>query len=500
MYPFGTFELVNCDLCTLSKLYPNVMEKQIVENIEAYDIGDEGKAVLRHDGRVIFVKGLVPGDIADIEITRTKKKHAEGKIIALKIPSQSRVEPVCSHFGVCGGCSWQNLDYKMQLALKQKQVTEAFKRIAGVSVSEILPMVCSENIYYYRNKLEFTFSSKRWLTHEEMEQKKNFGKPALGFHVPKLFDKVIDIKECFLQPEPSNALRQAVRNFAEKEGMSFFDLREQQGLLRSMMVRTSSTGEVMAVIIFGKDERIKREKLLHFIQKQFPAITTIVYAINTKKNDSLYDLEMVTFSGNGYITEKLKSSKASKSATKGGELIFRISPQSFFQTNTPQANNLYGIVSEFAGLQGNEVVYDLYTGCGTIAGYIAGEAGRVVGIESVKQAVADARLNAELNQIKNAEFLVGDMLYMLNEDTYRHHGIPQVVITDPPRAGMHPDVVGDLLKITPAKIVYISCNPSTQARDVERLSEKYEVKKIQPVDMFPHTSHVENVALLERKS
>ncbi len=476
------------------------MEKQTAENLEAYDISEEGKAVLRHDGRVIFVKGLVPGDVADIELTRVKKKHVEGKIIALKKPSPYRVDPVCSHFGVCGGCSWQNLDYQAELRLKEKQVTEAFRRIAGVEVEEALPIIGSEKNYHYRNKLEFAFSSKRWLTHEEMEQKKNFGKPALGFHVPRLFDKVIDIKECFLQPEPSNAIRQAVRGFAEIEGMSFFDLREQQGFLRHLMIRTASTGEVMALVTFGSDDRRKREKLLGFMQKQFPGLTTIVYAINTKKNDSLYDLEMVNYTGSGYITEKLKLRKQGQSLHESGELSFRISPQSFFQTNTAQANNLYRIASEFAGFRGTELVYDLYTGCGTIAGYIAGEVKRVVGIESVKQAVADARINAELNHITNAEFLVGDMLYMLNEDTFRHHGIPDVVITDPPRAGMHPDVTADLLKAAPQKIIYISCNPSTQARDVALLAQKYAVKKIQPVDMFPHTSHVENVALLEKIS
>ncbi len=471
----------------------------MVENAEAYDISDEGKAVVRSGGRVVFVRGLVPGDVADIEITRIKKKHAEGKLIAIKKPSPYRIQPVCTHFGICGGCSWQNLHYKAQLELKQRQVTEAFKRIAGVTVEEPLPIIGSENIYHYRNKLEFAFSSKRWLTREEMEQKKNFGTPALGFHVPKLFDKVIDIHECYLQPEPSNSIRLAVRTFAEKEGMSFFDLRGQEGFLRSMMIRTSSTGEVMVVVVFGRDERRNREKLLNFIHKSFPVITTIVYAINTKKNDSMYDLEMVTFSGSGYITEKLIPERSAKPSAGNGELVFRISPQSFFQTNTPQANKLYAAASRLAVFRGDETVYDLYSGCGAIAQFIAGKVKRVVGIESVKQAVADARSNAELNGITNAEFITGDMLYMLNEDTFRHHGIPQTVITDPPRAGMHPDVVGDLLKIVPQKIVYISCNPSTQARDVGLLAGKYAVKKIQPVDMFPHTSHIENIALLEVK-
>jgi len=468
------------------------MNKEFVENIEAYDISDEGKAVLRHNGRVVFVKGLVPGDIADIEITRLKKKHAEGKLITLKKPSPNRIPHVCQHFGVCGGCSWQNLDYTAQLSLKQKQVVEAFKRIAGVTIEEVLPIVGSDKIYHYRNKLEYTFSSKRWLTHEEMGNENNFGQPGLGFHVPKLFDKVIDIKECHLQPEPSNAIRLAVRDYAIKNRLPFFDLRAQEGFLRNLMIRTTSDGQVMVMVAFFENNRMMREKLLNHIQKTFPQVTTITYTINGKKNDSLYDLEMQTFSGDGYITEKMK-------LKNGKELCFRISPQSFFQTNTDQANKLYSIASNFAEFKGNENVFDLYTGCGTIASFIAGEVQRVVGIESVKQAVVDARVNAEINNIKNAEFFAGDMQFMLSEDFCRHNGIPDAIITDPPRIGMHPDTVGDLLKLAPQKIVYISCNPSTQARDIGLMTEKYAVKKIQPVDMFPHTSHVENVALLVKK-
>lgn len=468
------------------------MKKEFVENAEAYDIGDEGKAVLRHNGRVVFVKGLVPGDIADIEITRAKKKHAEGKLITLKTPSPDRIPHVCQHFGVCGGCSWQNFDYKAQLALKQKQVTEAFKRIAGVEPEETLPIVGSDKIYQYRNKLEYTFSNKRWLTHEEMQDESNFGQPGLGFHVPKLFDKVIDIKECHLQPEPSNAIRLAVRNFAIKERMSFFDLRAQEGFLRNLMVRTATTGEVMVMVAFFKEHRSMREKLLNHLLKTFPQITTITYTINPKKNDSLADLTFEAFSGEGYITEKMKR-------RDGSELSFRISPQSFFQTNTEQANRLYAIASEFAAFKGDENVFDLYTGCGTIASFVSSEVKKVVGIEYVKQAILDARENAGLNNITNAEFFAGDMQYMLSDDFTKHNGVPDVIITDPPRAGMHPDTVGDILKLAPSKIVYISCNPSTQARDVAILKENYAVKKIQAVDMFPHTSHVENVALLVKK-
>ena len=467
------------------------MKKEFVENAEAVDIGDEGKAVLKCNGRVVFVKGLVPGDIADIEILRIKKKHAQGKLIKLKQPSPNRIPHVCEHFGVCGGCSWQNLDYTAQLSLKQKQVSEAFKRIAAVEVGETFPIIGSEKIYHYRNKLEFTFSSKRWLAPEEMNEN-NFGQPGLGFHVPKLFDKVIDIKECHLQPEPSNAIRLAVRDYAIRGGMDFFDLREQQGFLRNLMVRNTTDGEVMVMLAFFREDKPMRERLLKYLVKTFPQITTLVYTINSKKNDSLIDLDMVTFHGNGYITEKMK-------LRNGGELKFRISPQSFFQTNTPQANNLYAKTSEFAEFKGDENVFDLYTGCGTIACFIAGEVKRVVGIENVKQAIIDARINAELNNIKNTEFFAGDMQYMLSEDFCRHNGIPDVAITDPPRGGMHPDTVNDLMKLAPQKLVYISCNPSTQARDVALLSSKYAVKKIQAVDMFPHTSHVENIALLVKK-
>jgi 23S rRNA (uracil1939-C5)-methyltransferase len=467
------------------------MKKEFVENATAIDISDEGKAVLKCNGRVVFVKGLVPGDVADIEITRVKKKHAEGKLIKLKEPSPDRIHHLCQHFGACGGCSWQNLDYKAQLSLKQRQVSEAFKRIAGVEVEETLPIIGSEKIYQYRNKLEFTFSSKRWLNYDEMNES-NFGQPGLGFHVPKLFDKVIDIKECHLQPEPSNAIRLAVREFALREKMPFFDLREQQGFLRNLMIRTASTGELMVMVAFFREDRRMREKLLTHILKSFPQITTLVYTINSKKNDSLADLEMESFSGLGYITEKMK-------LRNGKELSFRISPQSFFQTNTAQANNLYAKASEFAEFNGTENVFDLYTGCGTIASFVAGEVKRVVGIENVKQAIIDARINAEINGITNAEFFAGDMQFMLSEDFCRHNGIPDVIITDPPRGGMHPDTVNDILKLAPAKVVYISCNPSTQARDVAMMREKYTVKKVQAVDMFPHTSHIENVALLIKK-
>ncbi len=467
------------------------MQQEIAENAEAIDIGEEGNAVVRQQDRVIFVKGLVPGDIADIKIVKKKKKYALGKIISIKKLSPLRVQPACKHFGTCGGCKWQNLDYEKQIAFKQKHVEDAFERIGHITVEEKFPIIPSANVYYYRNKLEFTFSAKRWLTHEEMGDTANFNQPGLGFHVPGLFDKVIDIEECYLQPEPSNSIRNEVREFTRKERMPYFDLNAQEGLLRNIMIRTTITGEIMVVVVFAQDDSKMRDKLLANILQKFPQITSLQYIINTKKNDVFSDLPSVTYSGKDYITEHL--------VKKNGDVLqFRISPQSFFQTNTTQTNVLYQKVSEYAGLKGNEIVYDLYTGCGTIASFIASEAASVVGIEYVEQAVIDAKQNAQLNGIKNVDFFAGDMQKMLTEEFCRHHGIPNVIITDPPRMGMHPDVVNAILKMAPEKIVYVSCNPSTQARDIALMKEKYMVKKIQPFDMFPHTSHVENIALLVR--
>ncbi len=466
-------------------------QNPIAENVEAIDIGDGGRAVIRHNGKVIFVKGMVPGDIADVEILKSKRKHSEGRLLKLNQPSADRVEPVCIHFGSCGGCSWQNLNYGAQVALKQKQVEETIKRIGGVTVEQTLPIVRAENIYHYRNKLEFTFSNKRWLPYEEMNES-NFNQPGLGFHVPRFFDKVIDIKECHLQQEPSNSIRLAVREFAIKENMPFFNIRPKEGFLRNLMIRDTTTGELMVVFVFVKEDKEMREKIMNHISEKFPQITSLLYIINPKMNDTFNDLPAELYKGQPYITEVLKR-------RNGTELKFRISPQSFFQTNTAQANALYAKVSEFANLKGDEIVFDLYTGCGTIASFIANEAKHVTGIEYVEQAVIDAKLNAELNNITNVDFHAGDMQYMLTEEFCRHHGIPQVVITDPPRGGMHPDVISALLKIAPEKIVYVSCNPSTQARDISLMAEKYMVKIMQPVDMFPHTSHVENVALLVKK-
>lgn len=467
------------------------MPNPIAENVEAIDIGEGGRAVIRHNNKVIFVKGLVPGDIANVEILKSKRKHSDGKLLQLVTPSPRRVAPACKHFGSCGGCSWQNFDYSAQVEYKQNQVEQVIKRIGGIAVEQTFPIMRSENIYHYRNKLEFTFSSRRWLPYEEMHED-NFNQPGLGFHIPRFFDKVIDIQECHLQPDPSNAIRMAVREFAIKENMPFFDLRWQEGYLRNLMVRTTVTGELMVVFIFCREDVEMREKIMNHIAEKFPAITSLMYMINPKKNDSLADLDSYPYKGTPYITEQL-------TMRNGQKLNFRISPQSFFQTNTAQANALYAKVSEFADLKGHETVFDLYTGCGTIASFIAAEAKRVIGIEYVEQAVKDGKLNTQLNNITNVEFFAGDMKDMLTEAFCMLHGIPQVVITDPPRGGMHPDVIFALLKMAPEKIVYVSCSPPTQARDIAMMSEKYTVKLMQPVDMFPHTSHVENIVLLVRK-
>jgi 23S rRNA (uracil1939-C5)-methyltransferase len=472
------------------------MQHEIAENAEAIDTGESGNAVVRHNERIIFVKGLVPGDIADIKIVKKKKKYALGKIITIKTLSPLRVKPACKHFGTCGGCSWQNLDYEQQIAFKQKHVEDAFERIGHIAVGEKLPIVRSENVFHYRNKLEFTFSAKRWLTYEEMpaasadgNDTSNFNQPGLGFHIPGLFDKILDIQECHLQPDPSNAIRNEVREFTAKENMPYFNLNAQEGFLRNIMIRNTTTGELMVVVVFCRDDKKMRDTLMKHIAEKFPQITSLQYIINAKKNDSFSDLPSVTYSGTEYITEHL--------IKKNGDILkFRISPQSFFQTNTSQANALYQKVSELAGLKGNEIVYDLYTGCGTIASFLASEAKSVVGIEYVEQAVTDAKVNAKLNAISNVEFFAGDMQKMLTEEFCRHNGIPSVIITDPPRMGMHPDVVAAILKMAPEKIVYVSCNASTQARDIALMKDKYTVTIIQPFDMFPHTSHVENIALL----
>ncbi len=453
------------------------------------DIGAEGNALAKVDGRVVFVPMLVPGDVVDIQVRKKRRKYLEGTVIRFHEYSPYRVKPVCIHFGVCGGCKWQHLPYDMQLRYKEKQVTDNLTRIGKTGHGELMPIVGSDEVFRYRNKLEYAFSDKRWLTREEIESDNDFEKEdALGFHIPGLFDKVLDIKECHLQPEPSNAIRDAVRRYAHKKGLAFFNLRQQSGFLRNLIIRNSAGGNVMVIVVFFLDEQKRIEGLLDFLAGEFPQITSLWYIVNTKKNDSLADQNPILYKGEDHLIEEMDGLK------------FRIGPKSFYQTNSKQASKLYAIAREFAALSGNETVYDLYTGTGTIANYVATSAAKVIGIEYIEEAVKDARINSEINNIKNTEFIAGDLKDILSDKFYRDKGFPDVVITDPPRAGMHNDVVRLIMDAKPGKIVYISCNPATQARDISLLAERYLVERIQPVDMFPQTHHVENVALLKLKN
>ncbi len=460
----------------------------VLEKVLISDIGAEGNALARVDNQVVFVPMLIPGDIVDIKVSRKRKKFLEGSVVRFHEYSADRIKPVCRHFGVCGGCRWQHLPYKLQLYYKEKQVKDNLARIGRISFQDISPIIGSEDIYKYRNKLEYTFSDKRWLTREEINSD-SFPEQqdALGFHIPGLFDKVLDISECHLQPEPSNAIRDSVRRFARKNGYRFFNLRQQTGFLRNLIIRTSGDGKVLVIVVFFHDEPERRNALLDHLSAEFQQISSLFYIINSKRNDSLSDQEPVLYKGDDHLTEKMDG------------LRFRIGPKSFYQTNTAQALKLYRIASDFSGLTGSEVVYDLYSGTGTIANFVASGAVKVVGIEYVEDAVADAVANSEVNNIKNTIYFAGDIKKVLSDQFLSENGKPDVIITDPPRAGMHEDVVKTIIKASPRRIVYISCNPSTQARDILLLSEKYEVKAVQPVDMFPHTHHVENVVLLTLK-
>ena len=461
----------------------------MLDRVLITDIGAEGNAIARVDGQVVFVPMLVPGDIVDLRIRKKRRKYLEGSVVRFHEYSPDRIKPVCRHFGVCGGCKWQHLPYSLQLKFKEKQVTDNLTRIGKVQAAEIYPILGSSEIYRYRNKLEYAFSDRRWLTREEVESDSNFEKEdALGFHIPGLFDKVLDIKECFLQPEPSNAIRDAVRRYAHKKGLAFFNFRQQSGFLRNLIIRNTGNGNFMVIVVFFLDEKERREGLLDFIGGEFPQITSLWYIINTKKNDSLTDQTPVLYKGEDHLIEVME------------ELKFRIGPKSFYQTNRLQAAGLYKTVRNFAGLTGNETVYDLYTGAGTIANFVASLSGKVIGIEYVEDAVKDARINSEMNNISNTDFIAGDLKDILSDHFFNRFGEPDVVITDPPRAGMHNDAVNAIMEANPGRIVYVSCNPATQARDISVLSERYTVEKIQPVDMFPQTHHVENVALLKSKN
>ena len=468
----------------MSKIKKNIF----VENAPIVDISSEGKSVAKVEGMVIFVDGGVPGDVADVLITRKKNNYAEGHIVTIHKPSDSRIDPKCEHFGYCGGCKWQHMNYETQLVFKQKTVADALTRIGHLDISTLKPIVANKESYYYRNKLEFSFSDKKWLTNEEVKSGLEIdNRNALGFHIPKMFDKILDIKNCYLQEEPSNTIRNEIRDFAIKNDLTFFNVRNKVGLLRTLMIRSSSTGELMVLIQFFDREPENIKLLLNHLKTTFPQITSLQYVVNQKGNDTLQDLDIITFYGRDHIFEEMEGLK------------FKISAKSFYQTNSVQAYELYKITRDLCELTGNEVVYDLYTGTGTIANFIAKRAKKVVGIEYVADAAIDAKANSEFNQIANTSFFAGDMKDVLNAEFISMHGKPDVIITDPPRAGMHEDVVAVILKAAPQKIVYVSCNPATQARDLEMMIGHYDIKNIQPVDMFPQTAHVENVVLLIKK-
>jgi 23S rRNA (uracil1939-C5)-methyltransferase len=459
----------------------------LLEKVLITDIGAEGNALARVNDFVVFVPMLIPGDVADIRVVKKRKNYLEGRAVRFHSYSPDRIKPVCAHFGVCGGCKWQHLPYGLQLYHKEKQVRDTLTRIGKVNINGAEPVIGSADQFFYRNKLEFTFSDKRWLTQEEMKSDKDFSKEdAIGFHIPGMFDKVLDITECHLQPEPSNAIRNFVRNYSHKNRLTFFNAKNQTGFLRNLVVRNSSDGKVMVIVVFFYDDEKRRSDLLCDLSKAFPEITSLMYAVNSKRNDSLGDQEIILYRGDDHLTEVMEG------------LRFRVGPKSFYQTNTKQAVVLYNIAKEFAGLTGRETVYDLYTGTGTIACFVAGSAGKVIGIESLEEAVEDALLNAEMNGITNTRFFAGDIRKILNGQFFSLNGSPDVVITDPPRAGMHEDVVRAILDASPARIVYISCNPATQARDISLISERYTISRIQPVDMFPHTHHIENLILMEK--
>jgi len=463
-------------------------ELPLLEKVRITDIGAEGNALASVDNLVVFVPMLIPGDVVDIRVVKKRKKYLEGRVIKFHEYSSDRIKPRCIHFGVCGGCKWQHLPYHLQLQYKEKQVRDNLTRIGKIELPDIYPIIGSSKEFLYRNKLEYTFSDKRWLTKEEVDSGNRYeNENALGFHIPGLFDKVLDIKECNLQPEPSNSIKNAARDYALRNNLQFFNLREQKGFLRNLVVRNSLEGKVMVIAVFFQDDALKREGLLDFLASEFPQITSLMYVINSKRNDSLNDQNPVLYNGDNHLVEEMDGLK------------FRIGPKSFYQTNTEQALQLYRVANDFVGLTGEETVYDLYTGTGTIANFIAAFASKVIGIEYVEEAVKDAIINSEINNIHNTFFFAGDMKDILSEKFLEENGKPDVIITDPPRAGMHEDVVKTIAKASPGKIVYVSCNPSTQARDILSLSGDYQVTRVQPVDMFPHTHHVENVVLLKRK-
>ena len=463
----------------------------LLEKVTITGVAAEGKALAKVNDKVLFVPFGAPGDVVDVKVKRSRRNYMEGTIESVHTYSTDRTEPFCAHFGVCGGCKWQHLPYDKQLAFKQAQVTDNLERIGKVDLScvDVLPVAASELTTFYRNKMEYTFSDRRWLSREDIDSGRDItDMEALGFHIPGFFDKVLDIQKCWLQPDPSNEIRLAVKKFAVENGLSFFDLRTNQGFLRNLIIRNSQDGEVMVVMVFGRDDPGHIEAMMSFIQRRFPGLRSLAYMVNPKQNSSIADLQPVIYAGSEALEERME------------DLRFMVGPKSFFQTNSLQARCLYDIVRSFAGLAGGEVLYDLYTGTGTIACYLASGADQVVGIEYVDEAVEHARNNARLNSIGNTTFLAGDMADVFDEELMEQQGYPDVIVTDPPRAGMHPKVVGKIISSGADRIVYVSCNPATQARDTELLSSHYRVEKSQAVDMFPHTHHVENVLLLKRKA
>jgi len=457
----------------------------LFEEVCIENIGAEGKSIARVEGIVVFVKDAVPGDVVDLQVFRKKGRFMEARVLKYHSYSEQRTDPFCEHFGVCGGCKWQHLPYDRQLHYKEQQVVDAFRHIAGVEIPESLPILASDPITLYRNKMEYTFSNHRWLLdHEAKTDEPLPHTNAAGLHIPGRFDKVLDLETCHHQVEPSNEIRNLLRDLAIEKGLSFYDHRTNEGFMRNLIVRTSSLGEVMIILSVQYDQP-ELYQLLDAVKEKYPGLTSLMYVINPKKNETLYDQDIKVWAGQDHIFEELEGLK------------FKIGPKSFFQTNSFQALRLYQVARDFADLKGDEVLYDLYTGTGTIANFMAGKASSVVGIESVPESIEDAKINSEINNIGNTHFFAGDMKDIFSDSFIAENGKPHVIITDPPRAGMHAKVVEQILKIAPRRIVYVSCNPATQARDVELLGKSYRVTKIQPVDMFPHTHHVENVALLE---
>lgn len=467
----------------------NKKENIVFEKVKVLDAGSKGVSVAKSpEGQVIFIPNVVPGDVVDVRTTKKRKAYFEGKAIRFHEYSADRIEPVCVHFGDCGGCKWQNMSYEKQLFYKNNEVYDHLKRIGKVDLPEFEPILGSAKQFFYRNKMEFSFSDARWITEKEIAEVENIDRGnALGFHIPKMWDKILNIDKCHLQQDPSNAIRNEVRDFATKNGLTFFNARNMHGLLRTLMIRTTSIGEIMVLVQFFEDDKDGQKLLLDFLAERFPEITSLLYVVNGKANDTIYDQDVILHKGRNYILEEMEG------------LTFSINAKSFYQTNSDQAYELYKITRDFAGLTGNELVFDLYTGTGTIAQFISKQAKKVIGVESVPEAIKDAKVNAERNNITNCEFYVGDMKDVFNDAFIATHGVPDVIITDPPRDGMHKDVVQQLLNIGAQKIVYVSCNSATQARDLNLLDEVYKVTRVRPVDMFPQTHHVENVVLLEKR-